>query len=159
MKKSMLFLSLLLLMSTPSFSADPLVLDDSGKLPVKFTYENLPATIGKAVEIKLKYEWHNWSKNEFEENQNAAGKIKYTYSVGKVAGGLHSYGAQIKLDIKEEDDFNFWISSVMDDKGGYGTGNGLIFINFYCSYKGKDRKRHKGKIGSMTINANFVAPR
>ena len=144
--------------STMFYPAEPLVLDSSGKLPVIFTWDTLPAVIGKAVEIKLKYEWQYWSKSEFETKQNAAGKIKYTFNIGKFAG-RHSFGAKLKLDIKEKGDFNFWVSSILDDKGSYGTGKGRIFVNFYCVYKGKDGKKHKGKIGSLLIHTNFKAPR
>ena len=106
----------------------------------------------------MKYVWRYWTKSEFEEKQNADGKIKYTFQIGKFVGGQHAFGRTVKFDIEEEGDFNFWASSVLDDKGSYETGEGRIMVSFFCAYKGKDGKRHKGKIGAMQINTSFEAP-
>jgi hypothetical protein len=141
------------------FIAEPLVLNDSRDNPIKFVWDELPGVIGKSTEIKLKYVWRYWSKSEFEEKQNANGKIKYTCQIAKFIGGQHAFGAKVKYDIEEEGDFNFRASSVIGDNGSYGTGKGRIMVYFFCSYKGKDGKRHKGRIGAMQINATFEAPR
>lgn len=159
MKKTLLCLSLYLLFSNLSFAAEPLVLNDSADNPIKFVWEELPEVIGEPVEIKLQYVWRYWSKSEFEEKQNAAGKIKYKVQIARFVGGKHSYGAKVKYDLKEKGDFNLWASSSMGDSGGYGTGAGWYMVSFFCSYRGKDGKRHRGRIGAMKINASFEAPR
>ena len=143
--------------SSTARSASSLVLDGSGKLPVNFIADEIPAVIGKAAEIKLKYEWRNWSKSEFEAKQNAAGEIEYYYTIGKFAG-RHSFGRKVKFEIKEEGDFNFRISSALDNEGSYGIGKGRVLVNFSCAYKGLDGIKHKGTIGSMSINTTFKAP-
>lgn len=159
MKKLLLYLSLYFLFSNVSLAAEPLVLNESAEDPIKFVWEELPGVISEPVEIKLQYVWRYWSKSEFEEQQNAAGKIKYTVQIARFVGGQHSYGAKVKYDLEEKDDFNLWASSSMGDSGGYGTGEGWYMVSFFCSYKGKDGKRHKGRIGALKINATFEAPR
>jgi len=155
----MLCLSLYFLFSNVSFAAEPLVLNDSADNPIKFVWDEIPGVIGKPVEIKLQYVWRYWTKSEFEEKQNAAGKIKYTYQISKFVGGQHSFGSKIKFDIEEKGEFNFWASSAIGDNGGYGTGEGRYMVYIFCAYKGKDGKKHKGRIGAMQINATFEAPR
>lgn len=159
MKKLLLCFSFLLLFVTSSFSAEPLVLGEGGKFPLKFIVDSLPAAIGKSVEIKMRYEWRYWSKSEFEQKQNAVGKIKYTIKFGKFCGGLHKYGGRGKYKVEEGGDLNFRASSYIDDKGNYGTGEGRLMVSIYCSYKGTDGKKHKGQIGGIRINVNFKAPR
>ena len=65
MKKILLCLSLYFLCSNVSFAAEPLVLNDSADYPIKFVWDELPAVIGKPVEIKLQYVWRYWSKSAF----------------------------------------------------------------------------------------------
>lgn len=90
--------------------------------------------------------------------KRVAGKIKYSVQFGKFAGGKHSFGAKIKRDIEDQGVLKFRVNSIIGDNGVYATGDGRLFVNVFCSYKGKDGKKHKGKIGSTYLNVKFGPP-
>jgi len=137
-------------------AAEPLVLNDNKK-PLLLRIDSLPESIGKNL-VTVNYEWADWSRSEFEEKQDADGKITYSFSVSKFCGGRHIGGARIKMKSIDSGELPLGFNSYTDDKGGYGTGPGRYSVTMYCSYKGKDGKKHKGVIGQLTVNVNFVRP-
>lgn len=156
MKKTMIYFGIFLLSIIYTNAAEPLVLNDD-KMPLILSIDSLPEFIGKSL-VTVNYNWVDWSKSEFEEKQNAAGNITYSFRVSKFCGGRHIGGGKIKLKSFDSGVLKLGFNSYIDDKGGYGTGPGRYSVSIYCSYKGKDGKRHTGTIGHLTVNVNFIRP-
>jgi hypothetical protein len=150
MVKQLCLIGLLIIFSVELFAAEPLVLNDS-KMPLKFVVDTIPAAVSGRITVPFKYHWEGWNKTEFEEHQNAAGRITYKVQYGSFAGGSHNYGPKIKHDIQEQGVLDFGVGSNM--------GEGRLFISVFCEYKGKDGKKHKGKIGSTYLSVNFSSSR
>jgi hypothetical protein len=157
MRKILTCFGLLTFLVMSSYAAEPLVLNND-KIPLVLSVDSIPESIGKNIGVSVFYNWRDWTQTEFEENQNADGKITYFYTVGKLCGGRHLYGGNVKLKSLDSGVLEFTFNSYTDDKGGYGYGPGHYTVRMHCSYKGKDGKKHKGTIGYLQIDVNFVRP-
>ena len=115
-------------------------------------------TIGfmSQVAVSINYTW-NGKKSEFEQRQNAAGRITYRLLLLKKAGGEvdYSHSGGKLVDLQETGIIKRWVTGPVESsrkttlgKTVIVTGGGRLVFGIYCAYRDKDGKWHEGDVSN-----------